>query len=69
VDSRSSERDRDVGSAVDEEFRGGVAEGVQQGSCEEDEFAGGQVFFAELEAVDACRGEAGGLCQERSAAG
>jgi len=69
MDSVSGGGDGDVGPRVDEQPGVGAVEGVEQGAGEAGELACGQVFFAELEEVDAIGCERGGLFEERGGLG
>ena len=57
--------DGDVGAGVDEQTGWGLCGRWLRGFCGRgDEIAGGEVFFAELDEVDALGGPAGGLAEE-----
>jgi hypothetical protein len=53
--------DGDVGTRIDEEFCGCAAEVFEDAAGECGESGGGQIFFAELNVVDAVSGPKGGL--------
>lgn len=56
--------DSDVGAGVDEELCGGAVELFEDAAGEVGEDGGGQVFFAELDIVDAGGCPTGGLADE-----
>jgi hypothetical protein len=64
VDSVGGGGEGDVGAGVDEEFGGGVAEGFEDAAGEVGEGGGGEIFFAELDVVDAVGGPEGSLADE-----
>jgi hypothetical protein len=73
MDSIGAGGDGDVGAGVDEEpgrgVRGTGAEGCEDVAGKRGEGGGGEIFFAELEEVDAIGGETRSLVEERGLAG
>jgi hypothetical protein len=64
VDSVGGGGEGDVGAGVDEEFGWGVAEGFEDAAGEMGDVGGGEIFFAELDVVDAVGGPEGRLADE-----
>lgn len=64
MDSVGGDGDSYVGAGVDEELCGGAFDGFEDLAGEGGEGGGGEVFFAELDEVDALFGPEGGLTDE-----
>ena len=64
MDSVGSRGQGDVGAGVDEEAGGGAFDGLKDSTGEGGEGGCGEVFFAELDEVDALLGPEGGLADE-----
>ena len=56
--------DGDAGVGVDEETSGMMRDGFKDLAGQNDEVKGGEVFFAELDEIDAFCGPLGGLADE-----
>ena len=64
VDSVGGDSEGYVGAGVDEEVGGGAFDGLKDSTGEGGEGGCGEVFFAELDKVDALLGPEGGLTDE-----